>query len=67
MRRYSKSDKKTTGINTKKPVGTIWMAAGDKDRVVTRKLQLSKDRLKNIQYTSTQALNLIRQFLLQEI
>jgi len=49
-----------------KPVGTIWMAVGNKKNVKTRKLQLGKERLRNIQYTSTQALNMIRKFLLEE-
>lgn len=47
-----------------KPVGTIWLAIGNKDYIQTRKLQLSKDRLLNIQYTAGQALNMIRQFVL---
>lgn len=49
-----------------KPVGTIWMAITDGERVETKKLQLGKDRLRNIHYTGTQALNLIRVFLLQK-
>ncbi len=45
-----------------KPVGTIWLAVGSKDYTVTRKLQIGKDRLRNIQYTAIQGLNMIRQF-----
>ncbi len=48
-----------------KPVGTIWLAVGDRERVQTRQLNLGKDRLKNIQYTGNQALNMIRKFLLE--
>ncbi|MEM0991979.1 MAG: CinA family nicotinamide mononucleotide deamidase-related protein [Bacteroidota bacterium] len=47
-----------------KPVGTIWLAVGSKDQVFTRKLQLGKDRIRNIQFTTTRALDFIRQFLL---
>lgn len=43
-----------------KPVGTVWIAYADKDRTVTRKLQLSKDRLLNIRMTSVLLLNLMR-------
>lgn len=45
-----------------KPVGTIWMAIGNKEQSRTQLLTLGKDRLKNIQYTSTKALNMIRLF-----
>lgn len=43
-----------------KPVGTVWIAYADERRTVTRKLQLSKDRLINIRLASVSALNLIR-------
>jgi len=47
-----------------KPVGTIWMAYGTKEDIRTYKLQLTKDRLKNIQYTSMAAMNALRKFVL---
>ncbi len=47
-----------------KPVGTIWLAVGDKEQVRTRLLKLGKDRLKNIEYTTKQALNMARLFVL---
>jgi nicotinamide-nucleotide amidase len=43
-----------------KPVGTVWIAYADKHQTVTRKLQLSKDRIINIKAASVAALNLIR-------
>lgn len=49
-----------------KPVGTIWLAVGDKNIIKTHKLQLGKNRLKNIEYTTVQALNMIRKFLLEQ-
>ncbi|MEO1514513.1 MAG: competence/damage-inducible protein A [Bacteroidota bacterium] len=54
------------GGTAEKPVGTIWLAAGRPGQVISRKLSLGKDRLRNIEYTSTQALNLLRTFLLEE-
>ena len=48
------------GATPEKPVGTIWIACADKKRTVTRKLQLSKDRMVNIQFASLAALNLMR-------
>ena len=47
-----------------KPVGTIWMAVGNREKVWARKLQAGKNRLKNIEYSASHALNFIRQFLL---
>lgn len=51
------------GGTPEKPVGTIWIAVGSREGIRTHKLQLWKDRLKNIQFTSVIALNLIRKFL----
>lgn len=47
-----------------KPVGTIWMAIGNKKTIETYKLQLGKDRLKNIEYTVNFVLNKLRSFVL---
>lgn len=48
-----------------KPVGTVWLAIGDKNNMKTVKLQLGKDRIKNIQYTAIVALNMMRKLLLE--
>lgn len=47
-----------------KPVGTIWVAVGNKSEVRTHRLLLSKDRMKNIQYTATFAMNFLRRMIL---
>ncbi len=52
-----------SGGTPEKPVGTIWLAIGSKDRLVTKKLQLVKNRDLNIKYTSVIALNELRRFL----
>lgn len=51
-----------SGGSPEKPVGTIWMAYGSKDDIRTKKLQLGKDRMRNIEYTAVAALNALRLF-----
>ncbi len=48
------------GATPDKPVGMIWIAYSDKHHTITRKLQLSKDRMINIRMASVAVLNLIR-------
>jgi nicotinamide-nucleotide amidase len=54
------------GGSEEKPVGTIWMAVGNKNKVVTKTIKLSKDRIKNIQSAAIHALDLARLFILEE-
>ena len=49
------------GATPEKPVGTVWIAYSDKHHTVTKKLQLSKDRMINIRMASVAVLNMIRQ------
>jgi nicotinamide-nucleotide amidase len=51
------------GGTADKPVGTIWIATGNQNKVVTRKLQLVRNRKMNIDYTITLALNELRLFI----
>jgi nicotinamide-nucleotide amidase len=48
-----------------KPVGTVWIAVGNKERCVTQKLQQRFQRQKNIEVTSVMALNMMRKFILE--
>ena len=49
------------GGTEEKPVGTIWIAYADEEKIVTKKLQLSAIRENNIRMTALAILNLIRQ------
>jgi nicotinamide-nucleotide amidase len=47
-----------------KPVGTVWMAVADVNKVETLKLNLRFDRQRNIEMTAANALNFLRKFIL---
>jgi len=49
-----------------KPVGTVWIAIGSKKKIQAQKLYFRFDRGRNIQLTGTNALNLLRKFILAE-
>jgi len=53
-----------SGGTVEKPVGTIWLAVGNSFTTQTSKLQLGKNREKNIEYTAYYALNMVRKFVL---
>ena len=48
-----------------KPVGTVWVAIGNKEKIVAQKLSFRFDRTRNIQLTAVNALNLLRKFILE--
>jgi nicotinamide-nucleotide amidase len=51
------------GGSPEKPVGTIWIAVGNKNKIEAYKLNATKDRLRNIEYAANVAMNKLRLFI----
>lgn len=54
------------GGSEEKPVGTVWMAVTNGKDTVTQLIKAGKDREKNIIYSGTYGLNLIRKFIMAQ-
>ena len=54
------------GGTDEKPVGTVWIGVGDDTNVVTHLFHFRFDRMRNIEMTAVQALNLLRKVLERE-
>jgi nicotinamide-nucleotide amidase len=52
------------GGSIEKPVGTVWIAAGNRNKIITKKFHFRFDRQRNIQLSAINALNLLRIFIL---
>ncbi len=53
------------GGSIEKPVGTIWIAVGNKEKIEIQQLNLRFDRMRNTQITAITALNLLRKFIIE--
>ena len=50
-----------------KPVGTVWIAVGNKNNIQAQKLHFRFDRERNTHLTATNALNFLRKFILADV
>jgi nicotinamide-nucleotide amidase len=54
------------GATPEKPVGMVWVAVGNKEKITTQLFNFRFDRARNIEITAMNALNLLRKFILEE-
>ncbi|MBS1566741.1 MAG: CinA family protein, partial [Bacteroidetes bacterium] len=54
------------GGSPEKPVGMVWIAVGNRKQTITRQFNYRFDRRRNIDLTATNALNMLRTFILEQ-
>jgi nicotinamide-nucleotide amidase len=54
------------GGSPEKPVGTVWIAVGNRQKTTAQKFAFRFDRQRNIELTANNALNLLRKFILAD-
>lgn len=53
------------GGSASKPVGLVWVAVGNREKVVTQQFNFRFDRARNIEMTAINALNFLRKFIVE--
>jgi nicotinamide-nucleotide amidase len=53
------------GGTKEKPLGLVWIACGTESHIYSSSFNFTKDRITNIKYTSSVAINMVRKFILK--
>jgi nicotinamide-nucleotide amidase len=53
------------GATAEKPVGMVWVAVGNEEKVITQLFNFRFDRVRNIEITAMNAFNLLRKFIIE--
>ena len=56
-----------SGQTTEKPLGMVWVGVASREKVVSKVFYLRFDRLRNIEVTANQAINLLRLLIINKI
>jgi nicotinamide-nucleotide amidase len=56
-----------TGNTDEKPLGMVWVGVANKEKVISKVFYLRFDRQRNIEITTTQAINLLRLLIINKI
>lgn len=54
------------GGTAEKPVGLVWVAVGNHDKIVTHQFNFRFDRMRNIEMAANNSLNLLRKFIVEQ-
>lgn len=54
------------GGSAEKPVGMVWVAVGNREKIVTQCFNFRFDRMRNIEMTASNSLNLLRKFIARQ-
>jgi nicotinamide-nucleotide amidase len=52
------------GGNENKPVGLVWIAVGNKEKIIAKQFHFKFERSRNIEQTAVVALEMLRRFIL---